>query len=375
MERVALEVHRVGDIDACVDSGDCAERSPYVVATEGLAGSEYWNVAAITMLACKPDYTTNALVVTHIAEDGSFPEAFDHDEWEAFCVPYWNEDLGGVDVFCAGTDGVFGQGTWPGILGMHPKEGGEDQHLWRAAYTPRIELDTGDTIRWAWKYIDNDGIMSHPTEYPDTNDDGVVDTNDFYTGFGSPYGWGLQPYDLRPDGSDPDVVDDTYARDWIAAFAVKTATTRTGIPINIATHNRCSAWEGPFDDGTWRCTQLTAPDEGYLNDVSATWGNLYQIFSYPTATIASTGLADPDIPGGIVPLLAGSDRLALPDFDGCETAVTFTPDQAPFTENAPDWTTPGAIQGDTWRFEDRDLDLRAVLSTNVTRDWCDGEER
>ena len=90
----------------------------------------------------------------------------------------------------------------------------------------------------------------------------------------------------------------------------------------------------------------------------------------PGATVGSTGLPDPEIPGNIVPLIAGTALLASPDFDDCRLNHTFIPDIALYPDNPPDWSGPGSLWGDTYRFGVHALDLRYVINTQTARNWC-----
>lgn len=74
--------------------------------------------------------------------------------------------------------------------------------------------------------------------------------------------WGLNPYELRPGGTDPTNIDDTEARDWLATLALKTSTTRDGVLIVTYSQNRCADWQGPFDDGSYFCTATLPPEPG-----------------------------------------------------------------------------------------------------------------
>lgn len=362
----------------CVESGECPEEAPYVVEMSDADGASLWQVAEADVLACAPDYTLRAVILTHIGVDGSLPAAFDTEQWGNFCLPTWSEAIDGIDFVCYGTGNTLGQGAWVGVDTMFPvRSPSEEEHRFRTGYTPRIELEGGLTSRWSIAFSAGETRIVSPEAYPDTNGDGVVDAGDPFTWFGSPNGWGIQPYALRPDGTNPDDRDDTYARDYIAGYAIKTATTRSGILIAPYNGSRCLTWEGPFDAGSYRCLEPGDPMPGYHNDGRQTWwdnGGL-QLHTSPVATIGSTGLPDPSIPGNIVPLIAGTAALASSGFDGCALPNTFVPDQIAYPDHPPEWTENGAIWGDTWRFGAHpELDLRFVLNTNTARSWCDGEE-
>jgi hypothetical protein len=192
----------------------------------------------------------------------------------------------------------------------------------------------------------------------------------------------MNPYQLRPDGSDSSNLNDTFARDWLATLTLKTATTRDGVLINTYNHNRCQHWEGPFENGSYRCTEVGAPFSGWHNDAAAgpavyfgapgSWDEQFvQMLYFPIATIGSTGLPDPDVPGGNTVLLAGTDAVADPDWDNCDWPHHFTPDVVQFSTAMDADPSNGALWGDTYKFgKDPDLDLRVVLNTNEARGYC-----
>jgi hypothetical protein len=242
-------------------------------------------------------------------------------------------------------------------------------------YANTITLGNGVGIDWFWGFSTGAGVFSMPPTEPDSNANGVYDIEDENYGFALG-GWGIDPYALRPDGTDPEDPDDTFARDWIASMAIKFSTTRDGVPITTANHNRCESWEGPDDNGAFRCTEMGLPVYGWTNDVQNTWvdSTFTQAYPFPIATLGSTGLADPDIPGGVVPLVAGSPDLADPDWDDCTWPTTFQPDLAPMEDTPADFGGPASLWGQTWRFgKDGALDLRVVLNTNQARDFCPEE--
>ena len=166
--------------------------------------------------------------------------------------------------------------------------------------------------------------------------------------------------------------------EWLATITLKTATTIDGIFIYTYNHNRCDegAWEGPYDDGTWRCTSMHLPDLGFQNDVWNLWvtSEFLQAYPIPVTTLGGTGLPDPDIPGGVVPQIAGTPTLADADWDACSWPATFLPDKAPMEDTPGDWGGPASLLADTWRFDKpSDLDLRLLLSTVQPRGYCGGE--
>jgi hypothetical protein len=92
-----------GDFQACLDSGECPETAPYVVADDTSGRSVYYHVAVGSMLLCKPDYVVDVQVLTHIGTDGSFPEAFDHSGWGSFCLQFWDDRNESTSVIRVGS--------------------------------------------------------------------------------------------------------------------------------------------------------------------------------------------------------------------------------------------------------------------------------
>lgn len=369
-----------GDFDACVEESSCHEETPSVVWVEEENGPVWYQLAQIYIWACAPDWTELTLILADIEPDGTMPPAFDHPAWAYMCIPYWEESIHGVDWTCfsgeggAATGDTMAEGQFGRVNWMRPK--GDDTSEYfknQTFYAHSIHFTSGIDMRWFWGYATGAGVFSLPPYEPDSNGNGVYDIEDENYGY-SLGGWGLNPLALRPDGTDPTDVDDTFARDWLGTAAMKFSTTRDGIPISTSNFSRCVTWDGPFDDGTYRCTEQGPPIYGWQNDVQNTWwdSTFTQAYPFPIATLASTGLPDPEIPGGIVPLVAGSPALADPEWDNCAWPNTFVPDRAPMEDTPADYGGATSLLGDTWRYgkPDDDLDLRVLLNTNQARGFC-----
>jgi hypothetical protein len=165
------------------------------------------------------------------------------------------------------------------------------------------------------------------------------------------------------------------ARDWLATAVMKTASTHNGTPFVIAQRSRCAAWDGPGDDGSYRCTRQGRPEGGWLNDVNVAWldADRTRPYDFPLTTLASTGRMDPDVPGGFVVQISGSTSLANPDWDDCTLPDTFVPDRAPYEDLPTGWDGPTSLEGQTWDFDAHEAeDYRVVFNTNQTRGWCGG---
>ncbi len=375
---------REGDLDACEDSGECATESPreyYVTGDDGEI--EWFDGVDATMFACAPDWTIEVILLAQVADDGTLPDSFDHERWGYVCYPYkagrsidytCQSGYGGPSLGDALLEGVSAR-----MIGVQYEGSEEVLHEGRMMYAHGLELEDGERVDYFWGFTPSGaGVISMPQIIPDSNDNGVVDIGDENFGFGLG-GWGMNPHALRPDGTDPDNLDHTYARDWLATYVLKFSTAINGIPIHIFDHNRCAegAWEGPFQDGSYRCTQLDAPEgEWLLDDVNNTWSDSTwtQAYAQPMATIASTGLPDMNVPTGAVPQVAGSAALSNPLWEGCTWPDQFVPDLAPMEDTPGIFGERASLWGHTWRFgKDPDMDLRAVLVTNRQREFCPPE--
>lgn len=367
-----------GDFDACVAEDLCAEEAPRVTwVMEGEEKAWYQLVQGVAW-ACRPDWLALVYVLAKVPPDGTLPESYDHEDWNYYCFPIYDPDSESVGYVCDAGDGPHtGHALAEGINGRTlwmEDEAGNIGWSRREYYTPLVEMDTGARLRWGWANSSNIGRLSKPFEVPDSNGDGVVDVHD--EGYGYPGGsWGINPHALRPGGTDPTSLDDTYARDWLALLALKSATTMDGISILTYNHNRCGAWEGPDEAGRYRCTRPEPPSGDWLNDALNFGLPLEdgQVYDYPVPilTIGSTGLPDPAIPGGIIPLIAGSDRLAEPGWEDCVWDHSFVVDSIPYPDTPWDYEGPASLRGDTYKFgKDPDLDLRMVLNTNIARHYC-----
>jgi hypothetical protein len=233
-------------------------------------------------------------------------------------------------------------------------------------------MASGASLRWFWGWSDGGaGVFPMDSTIPDSNGNGVEDPEDENYCFGL-VGWGLNPTDLRPDGEDPTVLDDTKARDWLAAATMKFSTTRDGVFIAMHNYNRFSAWE-TLPDGRELCTQLEVPTPGWSNDAESVWSDstFQQAYPFPVLTLGSTGLPDPAVPGGFVTHVAGSTALADPEWDDCTWPDTFEPDLAPIEDTPADFGGRSSTLGQTWRFGAHpELDLRMTLTTNQARGFC-----
>jgi hypothetical protein len=367
----ACVADRGGDVGACQLDDTCASTAWQVVKL----GGSWYELAGAWVLTCAPDRVSPVyFAVADIADDGTMPALFDHDAWGWTCFPF--NHGGEISAYCSTDsasynlpdtvgDGVFGRTTWL------RQQGSEDTpHQGRVFYASSVALDLGLTVS---RFLDDTagiGIISLPVTYSDYSGDGVIDGHDWGSWTG---GWGMNPPTLRPDGSDPDRVDDTFARDFLAAVALKTATAIVGVPINPIDYSRCLSWEGPADDGTWTCTENDWPTLYYNNDTHVFYPTptLDQVAALPMITLGSTGEADPSLPGGFITTIAGTPALANPDWEGCSWPDEFLPDHMRAEDEPWDFDTYPSLDVDAWNFAAHpDLDLRLVLATSRPRDFC-----
>ena len=366
------------DYAACQATEACPEEANLAVWVYDSEGEKVWYRGAISSAwACAPDLLAPFYYLVDIGEDDPLPDTFDHSGWAGVCTPFWDEATEQPQVFCTGAfdpsqTSVVAEGLFGYVGYLRPE--GSDVTSWRGRqyYVEAIELDNGGYIDSFWASNPGLGAVSATRVIADTDGDGAVSTGDLDYGYGSG-GFGFNPRDTRPDG-------ESMARDWVAAMTVKTATTIDGVSILPFQSSRCADWEATGEG--YRCAQLGAPTEGWINDLYVTWSDDEQTrsVSYPLVTLASTGLLDPDIPGGIVTHIAGTPALAGPDWEACTLPHTFTPDRSPIEDTPMDYGGASALDATTWNFAGHtDEDFRVVLATNRARAWCgageDGEGR
>lgn len=361
-----------GDYDACNAAGTCPTDVPLAVWVSDSQGDKHWYRGVYAdALGCAPDLLAQFYFLADMGEDGVLPRAFDHEAWAYICTPLWNEADEAVDTLCLGSEepvsrGVLAEGLFGYVNDLGPEDDGVSAWRGRQYYVDAVAFTNGATISWFWASNPGLGVVSAPRLVADSNEDGVIDAGDEDYGYGYG-GYGFDPGATRPDGQ-------IMARDWLAALTMKTATTIDGVAIVPYQTNRCASWEGPASDGSWRCTSLSAPEGGWINDLYATWSDTdrSRAVSFPLTTLGSTGQIDDDVPGGVVTHIAGTATLASPDWDDCVLPHRFVPDVAAI-EDGPLGAGQPALDAQTWRFDrEQGLDLRLALATNTARGWCGG---
>jgi len=377
-----------GDFLACADQDRCQEEAPSTSWVSDYATGEktWFNTALGYVWACAPDLPAPMYVLGNFQPDGSLPQPFDHEAYAYFCFGTWDESIDDVAFSCSdGTGGwqyghTLGEGAIDRVNYIRPEGSGELTHYDRVWYAHSMSIKNGPLIEYFWATTPGVGQISMPTGDLRSQDPQLTLNSD-PTGSRVYGAWDFNPYALRPDGTDPDQLDDLLAREWLATITLKTATTIDGIFIYTYNHNRCAAdgWVGPLADGSYRCDDPGPLNIGWHDDLASSYSadlrvpgspdeGFVQTDAFPMATLGSTGLPDPEVPGGATVQIAGTAALADDDWDGCSWPTTFVPDHAPY-ESVPGEPDQGRwLWGDTWRFGAHpELDLRVVLNTNQER--------
>jgi len=361
-------------VEGCQDAGDCQDEAPQAWEVDGA----WYEWAETTVLACAPDTRMKLyLAAWDLPDDGSVPEAWDQSSWPELCFAMREEDTGEIGLQCVtdgdGTDEIT-DGYGDGVVGRFDwlrEEGATDTpHEDRVIYASSLSFEDGTTTSQFVLSFGGIGQISAPLYPTDCDDDGDVDDDDWGCGYG---GWGMSPVALRPDGSDPTNLDDTYARDWLGGVVTKMSTTRNGVPINNMNYSRCEAWVGPADDGSWTCVKNGKPRLGWFVDNHVFWYNHAHtmIQAEPMMTLGSTGLPDELVPGGFTPHLAGTAALANPYWDDCLWPHEFVADHIRTEDTPIDWSSPTSLDAHTYKWgKDPDQDLRMVLATPQARGFC-----
>jgi hypothetical protein len=374
-----------GDFAQCVTGGDCPEETVAQNYIDGKDGTRTWyrtfNGADV---ACAPAWVTPYFLLARTTGDQALPTPFDHTSIGAFCLYFKNPETDDVESYCMlGVDppnrtDALGEGGITHLSYVREAGATDTPHAGRMAYFARIDFSNGNFIRWMeLSSLGGAGILSLPNVPYDLDGDGVLGPGDW--GYDYPEaGVGLNPTALRPDGTDPSDPDQTLARDWLAADALKTATTINGIYVTYINHNVCTAdgWSDPDAEGVSLCRERAAPEPGWLNDAENIWIDEERTATqpFPMVTLASTGLPDPAIPGGIAIHVAGSTSLSNPDWEGCTWPDSFSPDLVPVVADPFHPEGPFPLTAQTWRFDGHaDRDFRVVLATNQLRGFCPEE--
>ncbi len=343
-----------GDHARCVGTGACPGTATRQVGDSG----RWYGVLRAPGLLCAPDHVGDLLVLVEgLQEDDPLPETFDHGAVDALCVEAWDD--GALELFCATGDyNAVGDVVYSRVDHIRPE--GDTSTPWanRVSLVRSFEVE-GRTFTHSWLGDSGVTAVSAPI--------GSV-----------PDAWGVNPRDLRPDGTDPEDPDHTNARDYVAAFSLKIASERNGVLVNPVNRNRCAEedWEGPHADGSFSCDEPGAwSTDGWADDAMITWWNQRagEIYTFPLVTLASTGLPDPDVPGGLLTEVLSSTTLADEEWEACAWPKTFVPDRVRLYDPAPATSDEpyASFDGQTYRLgRDPSTDVRLFLATSERRFFC-----
>jgi len=367
---------------ACLVADACVEEAPvrYPMALGNAYGPEDYGVVSTIAPACAPDFVAPVKLLYRL--DDARPvelAAYDFERWVAVCWQTWSsggEEL--VDSCIVGGASTYGDALGAGVIAsvetLRPVGETRQLHHNRLAYSPVVRAD-GIELRTKWLTWDTLAGVATP---------GAL------SGFGyglDPYsalqGWGFQPYELRPGGTDPLSPDDTFAREFVGGAALKTSTTIAGVQIFPFAANRCAedAWEAVSETRS-RCTRLEldnpdAYEPGAVLTDAASFavgsGSRDAVLTLPMTTLASTGLPDRTLPGGWIVDVKGSTTLANPDWDGCAWPQQFEPDLTVYDRRPGELGEVSPLIGQTYRFgrepAGRD-EVRIALNTTTRREFC-----
>lgn len=358
--RQCLEVD--GNHARCVTAGECRAQMNREVGIMVGGSVQYFDALESVALGCAPNITTEWLTLAYELGPDNEPIApFDHEAVFRLCDWFWNEATGAPAPDCSQTRD-------PIRLAVG------DVQLTRVHYIRRPgDTDTPYNHRLAiTSSIEIDGMVFDAMPlFPAIGEISELDNS---------VGWGFAPSALRPDGRNPRNIDETYAREWVAAIAVKTATRINGVPIGFANRNVCTddLWMGPDSKGRYFCRQRFFEEDNLPPEIDRwtyDWGRYIwsieplRMELIPIATLLGTGLMDESIPGGHVPRVLGSPTLADPDWENCAWPEMFQPDHMATHDTDLSGTYTYTTQ--TYRFgKDPKVDARVVLFTSWRRDFC-----
>jgi hypothetical protein len=354
-----------GDHARCLASAACPAQTSRTMSVREAGRTVFYDVLEATSLACAPDVTHPVIILTRdMGPSDTPPRPFDHTQLSQVCGYFWSTSADEPRLYCSGNEPPV-RLALADVLIMRV------DHLRRAGDTRRPLAGRVMVV----DSLEVEGVTYGALPlYPGTFAE--VSEADVTMG-----GYGLVPGMLRPGGTDPDDVDHTLTRDWLATVAMKATTTINGVPFAIYNKNLCATdgWRGPDARGRYYC-----PNPGFYSDTvfppdpyswQFDYGAFYvglnptRVESLPTVTLGSTGLVDPNIPGGHVIHVAGTSVLADPEWESCAWAEQFEPDETASVDSG----SPGlyTFTAQTYRFgKDPRRDLRVVLATNWRRGFC-----
>lgn len=287
------------------------------------------------------------LLVPGLGEDDPLPLPFEHDRFLAFCLDVWDAAADAPGLACTGA--VAGGHAVADVVAarvdhLSPVGAPDEGQRGRLAVASSVEIEGGRTWAGSLVFEDTLGPVSMARE------DG---------------GWGLQPWEVHPGGG-------SFARQLLAGWVLKISTDRSGVPVQPVDHNRCLSWGPARPDGSSTCLEMgpwtfTALDDGPIVWLDQAAGAIYP---FPLVTLISTGLPDPELPGGVLIQTLGST--ALEALDGCAWPGAFEPDRVRLLDTAPAATDEpyATFDGQTWRFGREGPDAVLALATSHRRGFC-----
>jgi hypothetical protein len=353
-----------GDLERCIAAASCRREMTRELGVFVDGETKYYDVIEAPTLACAPDYLTLTLWLTEeLGPDPQLPLPFTHGPIPFMANWFWDDGAQSAELW-----------FWATYRGVEPAVGdftiGSIEYIRRPGETGRIYGNR----QWLASELEVEGLrFTAMALYPDTIG-GLSKSREFEGG------WGFNPQELRPDGTDPTNIEHTNARDWISAAGLKTATTVNGVPIVVINKNLCAedGWRGPDNRGRYFCTHSDYSNENppplldrwaWDFGVSDTEGRV-DVDLFYMVTLAATGAPDPLIPGGHVTQILGSPTLADEDWEGCRYPKTFYPDERANWDN--EWGDGDpTYTSQTYRFgKDPELPVRMALATNWRRGFC-----
>jgi hypothetical protein len=359
--RACIEA-RAGDYEACISvKGDCQRMHTREVGITTSEGTEYFDVFEGLRAECAPNFVGEYFVLARelSAEDDPL-RPYQHDVVFDRCEWFWNTGLGDVEPLCFGAEqGEISTAFGDVVSGRieYIRRAGDplEGYGGRMYLASRLEVDgyTFDALPLS------PGTIAELSEHDE------------------PLGWKLNPQRLRADGTDPDNIDHTLAREWISALGMKTATTLPGVPIFVSNKNLCpeDSWEGPDSRGRYHCLQpygepADERDWQYDYRTARAYNDPTSYELFPFVTLAATGLMDPGVPGGHAIHILGTPTLGDPEWESCTWPDVFLPDEMS-TSDAFDQPDVRTYTAQTHKFgKDPRLNIRMTLSTNWRRGFC-----
>lgn len=332
-----------GDHARCVTDEACPEEAQVKI-----RAGRWYDQHRMPVLTCAPDLVADMLVL--VDEDNGPLDLYDHSPIGQLCFEGYSEQSEEMTLFCGGAAGAghaIGDVLLGNVQGI-ARAGGSGAALAERLFTlDAIEVD-GQVFEHIIAYENGAAAISAPNVTID--------------------GWGLNPMLDGPGGWD-------LGRAYLAALALKTSTTITGIIVMPQTHNRCTRWSEPGADGSSDCEEVGGWFDEYYGDGVVTWFDQAagSVYTFPIVTLAGTGLPDPTVPGGVVTEVIGSTTLADPQWDGCAWPTTFEPDRMRMLDPLPaDGGEPYAsFDAQTFRFGRADHpDVIMALASSQKRGFC-----